>query len=181
LRSDGIENKRRPSEATMGEQLWDHWRRGQSLRLVARSVGSPRSTVIAHLSKFGGIRPVPPRRSDRHLTAIEREEVSRGIAAGLSLRAIARQIERPPSSVVREVSRNGGRKAYRAAAADDAAWQRARRPKPTVLASRPELLEQVGTRLERDWSPEQILASLRRDFPHDPRMWISHETIYRSI
>lgn len=79
------------------------------------------------------------------------------------------------------MSRNGGRKAYRAAAADDAAWQRARRPKPTVLASRPELLEQVRTRLERDWSPEQIAASLRRDFPNDPRMWISHETIYRSI
>jgi IS30 family transposase len=105
---------------------------------------------------------------------------SRGIAAGLSARAIAALLGRPPSTVSREISRNGGRDAYRAAAADLAAWDRARRPKVSRLASHPELLHVVREKLELDWSPEKIANWLKQR--HDGSAFrISHETIYRTV
>jgi len=133
--------------------------------------------VRAFLARSGGVRPTPRRRSVRHLTATEREDVSRGIAAGLSARAIAALIGRSASTVSREIARNGGRDAYPAAAA----WDRGRRPKPSRLTSNPALLADVRGRLEEDWSPEQIAAWLRREHPTDPTRWVSHETIYRTI
>ena len=163
------------------DEVWDRWGRGEPSRLIARSLRSNPSAVRAHLAKHGGVRPVPRRRSRLHLTAEQREEVTRGIAAGLSSRAIAASIGRAPSTVSREIARNGGRDAYRATLADTAAWERARRPKPTRLASDPELLRIVRGRLEADWSPEQIAHWLRRQFATDTHMRISHETIYRSI
>lgn len=137
-------------------ELWVRWKNGESSRLIARSLRTSAATVRSHLAAHGGVRPSLRRRSGRHMTAAEREEISRGIAAGLSGRAIAAQIGRPASTVSREIKRNGGRVAYRAALADTAAWERARRPKLSRLASHAELLALVRGRLELDWSPTQI-------------------------
>ncbi|WP_208323591.1 IS30 family transposase [Microbacterium sp. Be9] len=163
------------------DALWELWAKGEPSRLIARSLRSNPSAVRAHLAKHGGVRPATRRRSRRHLTVEQREEVTRGIAAGLSNRVIAGSIGCAPSTVSREIARNGGRDAYRATLADRAAWERARRPKASRLESRPELLRIVRERLALDWSPEQIAHWLRRTHPHDPLLRISHETIYRSI
>ncbi|MFC7432884.1 MULTISPECIES: IS30 family transposase [unclassified Agrococcus] len=163
------------------DELWELWGKGEPSRLIARSLRSNASAVNRHLAKHGGVRPVPRRRGRQQLTLEQREEVTRGIAAGLSSRAIAALIGRAPSSVSREIARNGGRDAYRATVADAAAWERARRPKMSRLGSHPELLQVVRERLESDWSPEQIAHWLRREHPQDHRLRISHETIYRSI
>lgn len=163
------------------DAVWQLWRRGEPTRLIARSLRVNTSAVSRYLAKHGGVRPVPRRRSRLHLTVEQREEVTRGIAAGLSSRAIAASIGRAASTVSREIARNGGRDAYRATSADAAAWRRAARPKPTRLASDSELLRIVRDRLDADWPPEQIAHWLRRQHPRDTRMRISHETIYRSI
>lgn len=163
------------------DALWELWAKGEPSRLIARSLRSNPSAVRAHLAKHGGVRPPARRRSDRQLTVEQREEVTRGIAAGLSSRAIAGSLRCAPSTVSREIARNGGRAAYRATSADRAAWERARRPKTSRLELRPELLQIVRERLALDWSPEQIAHWLRRAYPHDPLLRISHETIYRSI
>jgi IS30 family transposase len=166
---------------TEEDELWKRWREGDSVRLIARSLGCSPARVNAHLGRTGGVRPPFRRRAAVHLTVVEREEVSRGIAAGLSARAIAARLGRSPSTVSREIRRNGGRARYRAAAADAAAVDRARRPKPTRLGSAPVLLAAVRSKLALDWSPEQIAVWLRRQHPTDPSRWVSHETIYRSI
>lgn len=127
------------------------------------------------------MRPPARRRADAHLSLLEREEGSRGIAAGLSARAIAAGLGRSPSTISREIRPNGGRGACRAATAEVAAAERGRRPKPTRLGSDPVLLAVVRGKLELDWSPEQIAAWLRRQYPAEPGMRVSHETIYRSI
>ncbi len=163
------------------DELWELWGKGEPSRLIARSLRSNASAVNRHLAKHGGVRPVPRRRGRQQLTLEQREEVTRGLAAGLSSRAIAALIGRAPSTVSREIARNGGRDAYRATVADAAAWDRARRPKMSRLASHPELLQVVRDRLEADWSPEQIAHWLRRKHPQDRDLRISHETIYRSI
>ncbi|WP_431030948.1 transposase [Plantibacter sp. RU18] len=122
-------------------ELWDRWRAGDSSRLIARTLRTSAATVRSCLAAHGGVRPTARRRSARHLTPAEREEISRGIAAGFSGRAIAARIHRPASTVSREIIRNGGRAGYRAGSADSAAWERARRPKPSRLASHAELLK----------------------------------------
>lgn len=163
------------------DELWERWAWGESSRLIARRLRSTPHAVRTVLARHGGVRPPPRARGKQQLTATEREEISRGIAAGLSSRAIAAILGRSPSTASREITRNGGgRLRYRAAVADAATWERARRPKTSRLATSPELLAAVRDRLERDWSPEQIAVSLKRDHPADPGMWISHETIYRS-
>ena len=139
------------------------------------------SAVRALLTKQGGSVHRPVDAVPGHLTAAEREEVSRGIAARLSSRAIAARIGHSPPTASREIARNGGRRRYRATIADDAAWERARRPKPSRLARCPELRRLVRERLEQDWSPEQIAVWLKREHPKDASMRVSHETIYRSI
>jgi len=161
------------------DELWIRWRRGESSRLIGRALRCHPLSVRAFLARSGGVRPTPRRRSVRHLTATEREEVSPGIAAGLLARAIAALIGRSASTVSREIAHNGGRDGYRAAEA--AAWDRGRCPKPSRLASNPALLADVRGRLEEDWSPEQIAAWLRREHLTDPTRWVSHETNYRTI
>jgi len=133
------------------------------------------------LRQSGGITPIPRQRRADHLTLVEREEISRGIATGLSARVIARRIDRPSSTVSREIARNGGRDVYRALVADAAAFERARRPKPSKLAAHARLRGVVAAKLDADWSPQQIAQWLRREYLDDAAMRISHESIYRDV
>ncbi|MGX4688238.1 transposase [Streptomyces sp. JNUCC 63] len=137
--------------------------------------------VRRFLHQSGGLRMVPRQRSGRHLTGGEREEISRGIAAGESARQMARRLGRSPSTVSREIARNGGRDRYRAASADAAAYERGRRPKPAKLAQWPALRALVGAKLALCWSPEQIAGWLRRHFPGEASIRVSHEAIYLSL
>jgi IS30 family transposase len=139
------------------------------------------SCVYNVVAAEGGIAPCPRRRSRRSLSSQEREEISRRLAQGHSLRAISRQLRRAPSTVSREVERNGGRGFYRAALADRRAWRAAQRPKRCRLACRPRLRRVVAAKLARQWSPQQIAGWLGDTFPSDPDMQVSHETIYRSL
>lgn len=163
------------------EEVWDRWRAGESARLIARALRCEPATVRRHLAATGGIRPVQRCRALLRLSLAEREEISRGLAAGESARAIAARIARSPSSVSREIARNGGRERYRAAEADAVAWDSARRPKTTKLDRHEGLRELVRLKLCDDWSPEQIASWLRRNFPDESEWWISHEAIYRGL
>jgi IS30 family transposase len=163
------------------DEVWRRWRSGQAVKVLARQMRCKPSTVRDLLKRTGGIRPVPRRRWELRLSLDEREEISRGLAAGLSFRAIAARLGRAPSTVCREVARNGGRNRYRALAADRVAWTRAARPKQTKLARWPGLRAIVEDKLELCWSPEQIAGWLRRRFPTGTVMQVSHETIYRSL
>jgi transposase, IS30 family len=172
---------RRPLSAAEVDEVWRRWRSGQAVRVLARQMRVSPSTVRDLLKRTGGIRPVPRRRSELRLSLDEREEISRGLAAGESLRAIASRLGRAPSTVSREVARNGGRSRYRALPAERAAWTRATRPKQTKLSRWPGLRAMVEDKLELCWSPEQIAGWLRRRFPTGTVMHVSHETIYRSL
>ena len=163
------------------EEVWRRWRSGQAVKVLSREMRRNPSTVRDLLKRTGGIRPVPRRRWELRLDLSEREEISRGLAAGDSLRTIAVRLGRAPSTVSREVSGNGGRHSYRALAADQAAWARAARPKQTKLSRWPGLRAMVEDKLELSWSPEQIAGWLRRRFPTGTVMHVSHETIYRSL
>ncbi|WP_449343987.1 IS30 family transposase [Streptomyces nigrescens] len=163
------------------DEIWRRWREGQSFSLIGRALGAPMHHARRFLYQSGGVRLTPQTRSERHLTGSEREEISRGIAAGKSARQLARRLGRSPSTVSREIARNGGRDRYRAASADAAAYARARRPKQAKLAQRPTLRALVEAKLALCWSPEQIAGWLRRQFPGDNSMQISHEAIYLSL
>jgi len=162
-------------------EMWDRWQRGESLNAIGRVFDRPSSSIFNQLSPSGGIRPPPRRRSRRTLTLSEREEISRGIVGDLSVRAIASQLDRSPSTISREINRNGGLKHYRANQADQAAWDRAHRPKPCKLATHPALRRIVARKLRCNWSPEQIAGWLKRENPNDEHHTVSHETIYRSL
>ena len=168
---------------SMEEQdaVWERWRAGEPMRVIARTVRCSREAVRRRLANSGGIRPAPRRRAALRLSLAQREEISRGIAAGDSARTIAARLGRSDSSISREISRNGGRDQYRAAKADERAWQLAQRPKLSKLDANDELRTAVKQKLHEDWSPEQIAAWLRRDFSDDPTMQISHEAIYRTL
>ena len=159
--------------------LWVVWRRGDSIREMERTLGETLPRIRRFLRQSGGIPPVPRRRKAGHLSRVEREEISRRIAAGLSARAIGGRIGRPSSTVSREIGRNGGRDAYRALAADADAFERARRPKVSKLAANAELAGVVAAKLDENWSPQQIAAWLRH--PDDAVMRVSHESIYRDV
>src|SRR6266481_3395014 len=131
--------RRRMFSATESAEVWDRWQRGEGLKLIGRVFGRTSSAIFAHLKPHGGIRPALRRRPRRALSMHEREEISRGTASGVSLRSIARQLRRSPSTISRELKRNGGHRRYRAAAADQRAWDRALRPKPCKLARHDEL------------------------------------------
>jgi IS30 family transposase len=161
--------------------LWDRWQRGESLKAIGRAFGKPSSSIYFQLAPHGGIRPAPRRRSRLALTLSERETISRGIAAHHSTRSMARFLGRSPSTVSREVRRNGGYDRYRAARADEQAWVRARRPKRCKLARRPWLRRAVARKLRLNWSPEQIAGWLKRAYPGEEACQVSHETIYRSL
>lgn len=162
-------------------ELWRQWKSGQSLSEIGRSLGKHAGSVFGVLRARGGIAPVERRRSTRSLTMAEREEISRGLNADLSFRSIATQIRRTPSSVSREVARNGGRRRYRATSAEAMAWQRAARPKLCVLASNDQLRATVAAKLQDCWSPQQISGWLAAQYGDDRAMRVSHETIYRSL
>ena len=163
-------------------ELWERWKNGQSPSDIARALErKTKGGVYRILALNGGIAPVPRRRCPVALVLGEREEISRGIAAGRSIRRIAARLGRAPSTVSREVRRHGGRSAYRAAEADTRAWERALRPKTCRLARHPRLRWRVAEKLALEWSPEQISGWLKRDFPTDEGMRVSHETIYRSL
>lgn len=166
---------------TQLEELWLRWRAGQSLSEIGRALDVTHHAVREQLVPYGGISPPPRRRKASSLSFAEREEVSRGLSRGDSLRAIGRRLGRSPSTVSREVIRNGGRTNYRAAKADVAAGRRARRPKLCKLALLTRLRRIVAVKLSLNWSPEQISGWLRLRFPTDDKMQISHETIYRSL
>jgi IS30 family transposase len=172
---------RRGFTAAEKQELWDRWQRGESLRAIGRAFGKPSSSIYSQLAPSGGIRPAPRRRSRLALTLAEREAISRGIVAGRSLRWMARLLGRSPSTVSREVLRNGGYDRYRAAAADARAWERALRPKRCKLANSPGLRQAVARKLRLNWSPEQIAGWLKRGHPEDGACQVSHETIYRSL
>jgi IS30 family transposase len=163
------------------DEVWRRWRSGEAVKVLARAMRRHPSTVRDLLKRSGGVRPAPRRRGPLRLSLAEREEISRGLAAGMSLRGIAAGLGRAPSTVSREVARNGSRLSYRALGADGAAWARACRPKPTKLSQRPGLRSMVQEKLARRWSPEQIAGWLRRRFPTGREMRVSHETIYRSL
>jgi IS30 family transposase len=163
------------------DELWARWRQGQSLRLIARQMGKRGPSIRAFVLQSGGIQQPPRRRPAGSLSAVEREEISRGVAAGDSCRVIARRLGRAPSTVSRELAHNGGRSRYRAQRADAAADRRAARPKPAKLAAEPRLRAVVEAKLRLRWSPEQIAGWLRLAYPDDATMRISHETIYLSL
>ena len=162
-------------------ELWDRWQRGESLNAIGRAFGKTSSSIYGHLAPHGGIRPAPRRRSRLALTLAEREEISRGIVAQQSIRSMATLLGRSPSTVSREVCRNGGYDDYRAAQADKNAWARARRPKRCKLAMSPRLHRAVARKLRLNWSPQQIAGWLKKAHPGDESYHVSHETIYRSL
>jgi len=162
-------------------EVWDRWESGESLNSIARSLERGHSAVQGMLSRTGGIRPAPKRRSRLALTLTEREEISRGVAAGHSMRTIASQLGRAPSTVSREINRNGGRRWYRANRAEEAAWQRAHRAKTCKLAQNPALARIVAEKLMGRWSPRQIAGWLKRSYPDDESFQVSHETIYLTL
>ncbi len=163
------------------KQVWVGFRAGESLSRIGRTEGVPKQQVARYLQSHGGVRPSPASHSPRQLSVVAREEISRGVARGESFRVIAAGLGCAHTTVSREVARNGGRDAYRAAAADVEAFVRARRPKASKLALAPALRAVVEAGLELEWSPEQISHRLRLDHPDDPAMRVSHETIYLSI
>ena len=162
-------------------EMWDRWQRGETLHQIARLFDRYHTSVRGILARTGGIRPPERRRSRLALTLAEREEISRGIASDLSLRAIAARLGRSPSTISREINRNGGLKRYRASQADQAAWDRAHRPKPCKLVMNRALAQIVANKLRRDWSPEQIAGWLKHAYPNDESCQVSHETIYKSL
>jgi IS30 family transposase len=162
-------------------EIWSRWKAGETLHEIGRVYGKCHNTIRAVLLPGGGIPPLARRRSRRALTFAEREDISRGMASGSSLREIARQLHRATSTVSREVARHGGRPAYRAYDADQRAWKAALRPKGCLLAVNSELRDIVASKLILDWSPEQISGWLTSQYPSDESMRVSHETIYRSL
>lgn len=175
-----LAHRRGLSMAQQGE-MWARWKAGESMSDIGRALGKHAGSIFTFLAVQGGIARPPRRRAERALTAAEREQISRGLAADHSFRAIARTLGRPPSTISREVNRHGGRTQYRAVEADRRAWRRAERPKPCRLAREPKLRALVAAKLELDWSPEQIAGWLKREYAEAAHMHISHETIYRTL
>ncbi len=161
--------------------MWDRWQKGESLNLIARHFGRSHSSIQGVLARTGGIRPAPRRRSRLALTLAEREEISRGVVTGHSLRSIAATLGRAPSTLSREIRRNGGRRRYRANQADQSAWDRAHRAKTCKLAANRALARIVAKKLQLQWAPLQIAGWLKRSYPDNENDQVSHETIYKSL
>ena len=176
-----VQSYRRGLTAAQKTELWDRWQRGESLKAIGRAFGKPSSSIYVQLAPHGGIRPAPRRRSRLALRLSARETISRGIVAQRSIRSMARLLGRTPSTVSREINRNGGTDRYRAAPAEEQAWVRARRPKRCKLALSPWLRRMVARQLRLNWSPEQIAGWLKRAHPGKECHQVSHETIYRSL
>lgn len=166
---------------TQKSQMWDRWQKGDSLHDIGRLFNRGHGSIAGILSRAGGIRPRQRTRSCLSLTLPEREDISRGISAGLSMRAMAAQLSRSPSTVSREIARNGGYDDYRASSADQAAWDRAQRPKLCKLAKIKPLNRIVAKKLRSQWSPQQIAGWLQREKPGNEDCHVSHETIYKTL
>ena len=177
----GQRARRRYCTAAESAQIWDRWQRGEGLKSIGRVFGKSSGSIFSHLMPFGGIRPRPRRRSRLALTLVKREQISRGLVNGDSLRLIATRLSRAASTVSREITRNGGLVQYRAAVSEKRAWARALRPKLCKLATHRPLRKVVASLLRRNWSPQQIAGWLRRKHPDEEAFWVSHETIYRSL
>jgi IS30 family transposase len=162
-------------------EMWNRWKAGQSLNGIGRALGKDKQVIHFLLARHGGIAPAARRRSRIALTLAEREDISRGIASGSSMRIIAQGLRRACSTISREVAGHGGRAPYRANEADQRAWESALRPKPCRLATHSKLQELVASKLLQDWSPEQISGWLKQQYPNDESLRVSHETIYRSL
>ena len=161
--------------------IWDRWQKGETLHQIAGVFDRYQSSIQRILAVTGGIRPAKRRRSRLALTLPEREEISRALVAGRSMRSIAASLKRAASTVSRELRRNGGQAGYRASRADQAAWDRAARPKLCKLVQHPALARIVASKLRSNWSPEQIAGWLKRTYPDDQTYQVAHETIYRSL
>jgi IS30 family transposase len=155
--------------------MWDRWENGESLNSIGRHFGRIHSSIQNILSQSGGIRP------PRSLSLIEREEISRGVVVGQSLRSIAVSLGRAPSTISREIRRNGGRRRYRANIADTPAWDRTKRPKTCKLVENPAQTRKVEQKLKQLSAPEQIAGWLKRTYPNNEKLQVSHETIYKIL
>ena len=162
-------------------EIWDRWQRGESMSSIGRLFERGSSSIYNVLEVTGGIRPAGRKRSHLALNMADRETISRGLAADQTVRAIAAELGRWPSTISRESGRNGGRSAYRATKADEATWARAHRPKAGKLSLNSELKRNVSKKLKINWSPEQVAGWLKREYPGDEKNQVSHETIYRSL
>jgi IS30 family transposase len=176
-----IQRKRTPLSTTQRIEVWRRWKAGESLHAIGRAIGKEHVVVHFLLKRHGGIAPSVRRRSPTALTVREREDISRGIASGCSMRVIAQRLSRACSTVSREVARHGGRAQYRANEADQQAWESALRPKPCLLATHDKLQGIVASKLVQDWSPQQISGWLKMEYSNDESLRVSHETIYRSL
>lgn len=161
--------------------MWERWRKGDSLQKIAQLFDRNHGAIQGILARTGGIQPAPRHRSRLALTLGEREEISRAVVADRSIRSIAALVGRAPSTISREIKRNGGLEDYRANQADQGAWDRARRPKVCKLVENRTLAQLVAGKLQRQWSPEQIAGWLKRTYPEDTSCHVSHETLYRSL
>lgn len=174
--------KRRHYTQAEKSEMWDRWQKGESMNEIGRSFGIQGHSSIQNIfSETGGIRPAERRRSRRSLSLSEREEISRGLVAGRSLRAIAKGLGRAPSTLSREIRRNRGRRSYRAHKAEASAWERAKRPKTCKLAQNAALARIVAGKLLLEWAPEQIAGWLKREYRDNEAFQVSHETIYKSL
>jgi IS30 family transposase len=161
--------------------MWERWKAGESLHQIAQLFDRNHSSVARILAQTGGICPAPRRRSRLALTLAEREEISRCLAAGQTIRSIASALCRAPSTISREINRNGGVESYRASCADAAAWDRAHRPKNCKLADNPVLARIVAGKLQLQWSPQQVAGWLKHVYAGTKDYYVSHETIYRTL
>ncbi len=176
--------KQRPRiyySASQRALIWDRWRKGETLHQIARLFDRYHSSIYGIVAESGGIRPAERRRSNSALTLTEREEISRGLVAEVSIRSIGVLLGRAPSTISREIKRNGGAGSYRANQAEVATWDRARRPKLCKLVQNRALAQLVASKLCHEWSPEQIAGWLKRTYPDDEAFQVSHEAIYRSL
>ena len=162
-------------------EVWLAWQGGDSMAQISRRLRAGEISVRGLIRAQGGIRPALRHRSARALGVAEREWIGQGLAAGCSLRLIARHLKRAASTISREIRRNGGAMRYSGLRADERAWRKARRPKQCVLSLKQALRDVVVEKLVRNWSPQQISGWLKKMYPHDPSMRVSHETIYRSL
>ncbi|WP_321881517.1 IS30 family transposase [Burkholderia cepacia] len=161
--------------------MWERWRKGESLQQIAQLFDRNHSSIQGILAETGGIQPKQRRRSSLALTLAEREEISRSVVAGDSIRAIAIRLARAPSTISRELKRNGGMQGYRANHADELAWERARRHQVCKLVWNRQLAQVVASKLRLQWSPEQIAGWLKHVYAVNRDYQVSHETIYRSL
>lgn len=162
-------------------EIWRRWRIGEGFSDISRAIGKNPGSVFGVLRLHGGFTPPVRQRAIAQLSKVEREEISRGLSARYSMRCIAASIGRAPSTISREIKRNGGVQHYRANLAEENAWDRARRPKPCLLARNPVLRRIVASKLTQDWSPEQVAGWLKRTYPQDETLHVSHETIYKCL